>query len=128
MDIDGFKRINDAFGHDVGDEVLKMVARTLSRNVRSGDMVCRWGGEEFVAIVAHLNRSEELMKIAEKLRLLVANSSVSSEEALINPHISVGATLCRADDSEESLLKRADRLMYLSKEKGGNSVSMDQRE
>jgi diguanylate cyclase (GGDEF)-like protein/PAS domain S-box-containing protein len=124
IDIDNFKRINDTFGHDVGDEVLRMVSRTLENNVRSVDLVCRWGGEEFVAFISHIASEDELFSLSEKLRVLVSHSSISSEKELINPHISIGATLATSEDTEDSLLKRADRLMYQSKQRGGNSVTV----
>jgi diguanylate cyclase (GGDEF)-like protein/PAS domain S-box-containing protein len=124
IDIDHFKRINDNFGHDVGDEVLRMVSRTLSHNLRSLDVISRWGGEEFIAIIAHINSSRQLLSVAEKLKTLMERSSISSGDDIINVTISIGATLAAPDDTDDAIVRRADQLMYESKKKGGNSVSV----
>ncbi len=123
IDIDHFKRINDSFGHDVGDEVLRMVTRTLSHNLRSLDVVVRWGGEEFIVIIAHAGSEQQLLSVANKLRALMEHSSISSGDDIIHVTISIGATLAAPDDTDESIVRRADQLMYESKKKGGNSVS-----
>lgn len=123
IDIDNFKRINDVYGHDTGDEVLKMVARTFINNSRPFDTVGRWGGEEFVAII--LNVSEDLLySIANRLRILVEQSSLSADSDNIRVTISVGATFAQQTDTVETLLKRADQLMYQSKIAGRNCVTM----
>ncbi|HUT54225.1 MAG TPA: diguanylate cyclase [bacterium] len=123
IDVDHFKRINDSFGHDVGDDVLRMVARTLSHNLRSFDIIVRWGGEEFIAIIAHIGSEEQLQAVANKLKTLMEHSSISSGDNIIHVTISIGATLAVPDDTDEAIIRRADQLMYESKRKGGNSVS-----
>lgn len=125
MDIDQFKKINDAFGHDVGDEALRMVAQTLSHNLRALDVLVRWGGEEFVAVIAHLATSDHLRAVANKLQKLMEQSSLSSGTDRIRLTISIGATLALPTDTEESIVRRADQLMYQAKKLGGNQVSMD---
>lgn len=122
MDIDLFKAINDTYGHDVGDQVLKMVARTLQANSRSFDVVARWGGEEFLAIIVNVN-NENLHRVAYKLRTLVAKSSLHVGDERIGVTISLGATLARPKDTVESLVKRADQAMYRKKLSGRNQES-----
>lgn len=123
IDIDNFKRINDVYGHDIGDEVLKMIAKTFMNNSRPFDTVGRWGGEEFIAII--LNVSEDLLhSIAKRLRILVEQSSILAGSDIIRITISIGATLAQPDDTIDTLVKRADQLMYRSKIAGRNCVSI----
>jgi len=124
IDIDHFKRVNDTYGHDVGDEVLKMVARTLANSVRPFDVVARWGGEEFVALILNMPKGA-LRSIANRCRALVEASSLPVGQDLVRVTISVGGALARADDIVARLVKRADRLMYESKRAGGNSITVD---
>lgn len=124
IDIDHFKRVNDQYGHDSGDEVLKMLARTLKSCVAEGEVVCRWGGEEFVAILS-VNNNTDLYSASEKLRTLVEQSGYSSGSQKIIVTVSVGATLANPGDTMETLIQRADRLMYQSKKTGRNRVSVD---
>jgi diguanylate cyclase (GGDEF)-like protein/PAS domain S-box-containing protein len=124
IDIDHFKRLNDRYGHDLGDRVLAVVARTLSLSVRPFDMVGRWGGEEFVGILPHTGL-QTLRGIAERLRILVVHSRIAANEDALAVTVSVGGTLARPEDSAETLLKRADLLMYASKENGRNRVTVE---
>ena len=121
FDIDHFKQVNDTFGHDAGDDVLKMVAATTQNAVRSVDMLSRWGGEEFTAIIANVD-SVELRALAEKLRALVSQSKIARDGVNIEVTVSVGATLVNEGDTPETLVKRADGLMYEGKEGGRNRV------
>jgi diguanylate cyclase (GGDEF)-like protein len=122
IDIDDFKTINDKYGHDVGDTVLKMVARTLEANSRSFDIVARWGGEEFLVIVVNVDEAK-LFRVAYKLRTLVSKSSIHVGNESISVAISVGATLPRAEDTIKILLRRADQLMYENKAKNRQRAS-----
>jgi len=124
IDIDHFKDVNDRFGHGVGDEVLKVVSKTMSGVCRSFDLVGRWGGEEFVVIVANIN-AEQLHDLAERYRLLVQYSDLLAEGQRVRVTASIGATLARRDDTVESLLKRADGLMYQSKQAGRNRTTSE---
>jgi len=119
-DIDHFKRINDTYGHLVGDEILKIVANSLSSNVEKTDTVSRWGGEEFIAIV-EVSNLKDLEKIAERLRKVVMTSShqIDSGESL-SVTISIGGTLYQEADSVKSLIDRADQSMYFAKQNGRN--------
>jgi two-component system cell cycle response regulator len=122
MDIDHFKKINDSFGHDVGDEVLREFAVRLASNVRAVDLPCRYGGEEFTVIMPD-TRIEDAARIAERIRRHVAGSPfrVSGGE-LLSVTISIGVASTRGDDTPETLLKRADNAVYAAKAGGRNMV------
>jgi diguanylate cyclase (GGDEF)-like protein/PAS domain S-box-containing protein len=124
IDIDHFKDINDRFGHDRGDEVLKMVAKTLQNSVRTFDVVSRWGGEEYVVVIANVE-GNELTTTANRCRLLVERSSIPTVPSL-HVTISVGATPARTDDTIDSLIKRVDMLMYKSKQAGRNRSTVEE--
>ena len=121
LDIDRFKNVNDTHGHAAGDQVLQMVAKVLAGAIRSYDMVCRWGGEEFVAIVKHVDASL-LGGVAEKLRMLVENSSIDTGTQLVRVTMSIGGTIMRQGDTRDALIRRADGLMYEGKARGRNTV------
>lgn len=121
IDIDNFKHVNDRYGHAAGDDVLRMVARTLAHSARSFDVVGRWGGEEFLVLVANVGR-EELLHTAERFRVLVERSKLPGEHG-IQVTISLGASLARTGESLPGLLSRADRLLYASKAAGRNRVT-----
>jgi diguanylate cyclase (GGDEF)-like protein len=105
----------------MGDEVLKMVSRTLKENIRLSDTAGRWGGEEFLLIFQHLDGSE-LAQIAEKLRVLVETSFLTAKKSNVWVTISMGATMARKGETADSLLGRADQLMYRAKSEGRNRV------
>jgi len=123
IDIDHFKKINDNFGHDVGDEVLREFAVRLASNVRAVDLPCRYGGEEFTVIMPD-TQIEDAERIAERIRLHVAGSPfrVAGGE-LLTVTISVGvAATIGTTDTPETLLKRADSAVYEAKHAGRNRV------
>lgn len=124
IDIDHFKKINDEYGHDVGDRILQMVATALSKNTRESDVVGRWGGEEFIVILPHTSK-EELFLTAERLRKTIEGSSLDLGAEKIRVTISVGGTTAQPNDTIETLVKRADQLMYQSKASGRNRVTTD---
>jgi diguanylate cyclase (GGDEF)-like protein/PAS domain S-box-containing protein len=123
-DVDKFKSINDTFGHDVGDQILKMVAKTLPACLRLFDIVGRWGGDEFVAIVINV-RKKHLHDVAQRFLSLIRSSGIPAEREFLRVTVSVGATRAKPDDTVASVLKRADGLMYRSKALGGDCISMD---
>ena len=123
-DIDRFKEINDTYGHITGDAVLRMVAGTLSENIRAYDLAARWGGEEFLLVIAHV-AGKRLIKIANKLRTLVKNSFVERDGRIISVSVTMGATMASPEETLESLVKRADALMYAGKMSGRNCVIHD---
>jgi len=122
MDVDNLKEINDLHGHDVGDQILKTVALTLSGTGRPFDLFGRWGGDEFVGIIRNVERSE-LRKVGERCRALVEKSYTYVDDSFLRATISVGATVPTSGDTIDSVVKRADSLMYKSKNNGGNCVS-----
>ncbi|MBW3617336.1 MAG: PleD family two-component system response regulator [Proteobacteria bacterium] len=124
VDIDHFKKINDNFGHDVGDEVLREFAVRLASNVRAVDLACRTGGEEFVVLMPE-TQIVDAHRIAERLRLHVAGSPfrVSGGRQLLTVTISIGVSATTAEDvAAGSLLKRADENVYAAKARGRNRV------
>jgi diguanylate cyclase (GGDEF)-like protein/PAS domain S-box-containing protein len=123
IDIDKFKDFNDVYGHDTGDEVLKMVARTFTGSIRNTDVIGRWGGEEFVAVFEGVDELN-LLHLSEKIRMLVETSSIKYNDENIRVTISVGATIFKKDDTGESAIRRADLLMYQSKLGGRNKVTV----
>ncbi len=115
-DVDRFKAINDDFGHNAGDRALQEVASTLIRTLRTTDLVGRWGGDEFMAIVRHVG-SETLGILAERCRALVAQTGFrTNDERLVSIlSVSVGGAIVCPGDSPEALVKRADESMYQDK-------------
>ncbi|MBI9051982.1 MAG: sensor domain-containing diguanylate cyclase [Anaerolineaceae bacterium] len=124
LDIDNFKNVNDTYGHDVGDKVLRMVAQTLNKNLRRSDVIGRWGGEEFLAILYDVNSDIAIRNVAEKLRMLVEFSRLDITEISLSVTISIGATMLSDSDTIESVVNRADQLMYTSKKAGRNQVTV----
>lgn len=127
LDVDNFKDINDHLGHAAGDRALCMLADTLRANLRATDLIGRWGGDEFVVILPD-SSLENLVGVAHKLRSLVERSQftwndASGKEHLVQITISAGATLAGVEDTLESLVQRADQLMYQSKGMGRNQVT-----
>jgi two-component system cell cycle response regulator len=124
IDIDHFKRVNDSFGHDVGDEVLREFAVRLASNVRAIDLPVRHGGEEFVVVMPDTDL-EAARRVAERIRLHVAGSPfrvMDGQEAL-TVTISIGvATSSGPEDQSSTLLKRADEAVYIAKSQGRNRV------
>ena len=125
VDIDHFKKVNDTHGHDIGDKVLIMVSNTFIKNIRASDIIGRWGGEEFLAIIPNINE-EQLYFTANKLRVLVEQSGFPIDSGIVQVTISIGATLAQPKDTAETLLERADKLLYYSKAMGRNRVSIKQ--
>ena len=123
MDIDFFKRFNDTYGHDVGDAVLKLVANTFTANSRAFDVYGRWGGEEFVGVIRSID-AEDLAALGNRMRVLVNQSFLMHDEARLGVSISLGATVAHPDDTAESLIKRADQLLYQSKKEGRNRLTL----
>jgi len=123
LDADGFKNINDSYGHKMGDKVLLMVADTLRRNLRANDSLGRWGGDEFIALVTEVDE-RSLHAVTERLRILVAESRLRIKGVEIGVTVSIGATLAQLNDTADSLFERADALLYQSKRKGGNVVTI----
>lgn len=123
LDIDYFKRINDTYGHDAGDEVLKEFAQRLIISVRAIDIPCRMGGEEFVVIMPDTDADAAQM-IAERVRAQVADTDFGLIQGQsLSVTVSVGvSTLAGLGDTAEAMLKRADEAVYEAKQSGRNRV------
>jgi len=127
MDIDHFKTVNDTYGHDIGDEVLKEFVGRIAANTRGIDLACRYGGEEFVVVMPDTDVSAAYA-IAERLRQTVEANPVKVSRApgLLNVTISIGiAKMEGAEDTAETLLHRADQALYRAKRSGRNRVVAD---
>ena len=123
IDIDHFKLFNDQYGHDIGDRVLKIVAATLSSNLRTFDVVGRWGGEEFLAVIEKID-SEELSSRAEILRQLVETSGLTVDDQPLSVTVSIGGSVASVGETTDQVVKRADECLFQSKEAGRNRCTV----
>ena len=122
IDIDRFKLVNDSAGHQMGDEVLRLVARTLSSNCRGLDTIARWGGEEFTAIITNV-REDELRLVAEKFRTMVEASGLRETAGEpIQVTVSIGGAIARPNETPAELMRRTDEMLYVAKRSGRNRV------
>jgi two-component system cell cycle response regulator len=119
FDIDRFRQANDDHGHEVGDALLKAMAETLERTLRTGDLVGRWGGEEFLVLAPDVDEIA-LRLVAERCRGLIAQSSVATTSSRTAVTVSIGGTLLSNGDSAQSAIHRADDLMSQSTRAGGD--------
>ncbi len=117
IDLDQFKEINDSFGHDVGDTILKQFVTLFKDHLRQTDIFARWGGDEFIAVLPHTNRQEARL-LANRCLKLVRAANYSNNIAL---RISIGATTILETDTPQSLVNRADEALYYVKKHGKNS-------
>ncbi len=123
LDIDHFKKINDTYGHQAGDEVIKTLARVIQKSIRETDLAGRYGGEEFAIILVDSNQSNA-MKVADRIRRLAEAMAVEHEGQLIKFTVSVGISEYRTGITSNMVwLEQADRALYLSKHSGRNCVS-----
>lgn len=117
FDIDDFKKFNDDFGHAVGDEVLKAIAKIVSNSIREHDIAVRWGGEEFLILLPQTD-VEGAMQVSEKIRTAI--ESYESEQIPRQITASFGVTEIIEEDDEDSLLNKADKALYEAKHQGKN--------
>jgi two-component system cell cycle response regulator len=122
-DVDGFKQINDTYGHQAGDEVLCELVRLIESNLRKHDVLGRHGGDEFVLVTEHA-REDGPGLLYERLRAEVAGRSVHTTAGDIPTTISFGVKICETDETEAELLAAADRALYQAKSSGRNRVSI----
>jgi diguanylate cyclase (GGDEF)-like protein len=124
FDLDSLKVINDKYGHSAGDEALRQAGQALAGALRPTDVVGRWGGDEFLAVVNHVDRqilselARRAVRMTERKRL-----EVQGGEVLLS--VSAGATLAQPGESVEAVVQRADALLYCSKSQGGRRATMD---
>jgi diguanylate cyclase len=124
LDIDYFKKFNDEFGHQLGDNVLKSVAGTVKNCIRVSDRVFRYGGEEFVVLLGRIN-SQIATHLAEKICQAVERSYFVHGDKKLKVTVSIGGAIIATDDNELSIFERADKAMYQAKNNGRNQVVMD---
>jgi len=121
IDIDNFKSINDTYGHDIGDEILKELAEILTKLSRNSDVVSRWGGEEFALNLTH-TAIEDALFVAEKLRATIERHTFSNNLKIT---CSFGVSQFRTTDKANDLFKRADKALYEAKNTGKNKVVLE---
>ena len=125
IDIDHFKALNDQYGHDNGDVILQQFATHLSQAIRTGDFVFRYGGEEFLIVLADITQ-EQLPTIAEKIRSLIESVEFKlTDETTVNLTISIGAALHGGHPDYQRTIADADAALYLAKENGRNRVEIN---
>jgi len=121
MDIDHFKQVNDTYGHLKGDEAIHAVAQTLQRRVRDSDVLCRWGGEEFI-LLAHNCPLANALELAETLRAGVAEAAILTPDIGVRVTVSAGVAEALPGEDAAGLIGRADRALYVAKDAGRNRV------
>ncbi|MDX2369912.1 MAG: EAL domain-containing protein [Colwellia sp.] len=120
LDLDGFKHVNDAYGHDMGDELLIALSVRMKAALREGDSLARIGGDEFVAVLADLTKAEDCEPVLERL-LLAASEPLTIADVLLNVSASIGVTFYPQDNVDaDQLMRHADQAMYVAKESGKN--------
>ena len=124
LDIDHFKKFNDEFGHQLGDNVLKLVASTVKNCIRISDRIFMYGGEEFVVLLGRVN-TEIATHLAEKICNEVEKSHLMCGDKKLKVTVSIGGAIITTDDTELSIFERADKAMYRAKNNGRNQVVMD---
>ena len=121
FDIDFFKKVNDTYGHDIGDFVLKNITNIVTSQIRASDIFARWGGEEFILFLPD-TKLKNAIKVAQNLRQKIEEYAFGNVEKIT---CSFGVTTLQDQDSKESFIKRADILLYEAKESGRNCVVSD---
>lgn len=117
-DLDHFKHINDEYGHNIGDEVLKEFTQLVSKNIRQTDVFARWGGEEFVLLLPESDISTAI-EMAKKLRIATEKHQFTDVGKIT---ASFGVTQLMKDDDEKNFINRADEALYIAKDNGRNKV------
>lgn len=124
LDIDDFKRVNDQFGHQVGDKILRFVASTMNKAIRGNDILARYGGEEFAVILPNTH-FEGAMQVAENLRRSVSSRQLTTGtdgKVIGRMTVSIGVGVHQPGESNEALFERIDQLMYQAKQQGKDRV------
>jgi diguanylate cyclase (GGDEF)-like protein len=124
LDLDHFKQVNDRYGHQAGDEVLKQVVSRVASQLRTADSLYRYGGEEFIIILPHTERGGALT-VAERIRRNIGNTDIRlSCDQFVAVTVSIGIAVCPEDAEEDAdqLIEIADKCVYRAKEQGRNRV------
>jgi diguanylate cyclase (GGDEF)-like protein len=121
FDIDHFKKVNDTYGHEIGDYVLQEISAVVTQEIRESDRFGRWGGEEFILILPKLSK-EEALHVSEKLRGKIESHDFKDVGRIT---ISIGVGIFEPSDTKESLLKRVDNALYKAKDEGRNRVVLE---
>lgn len=124
LDVDHFKKVNDTYGHDVGDIVLQWMAQTLQLELRVQDIVARWGGEEFLILLPDTNLNEA-MEIAERLRVKVEKTIVESSPVPLRITFSAGVSNSKPNRNVDQLCKVSDQALYIAKQTRNRVISQD---
>jgi diguanylate cyclase (GGDEF)-like protein len=117
LDLDDFKKVNDKYGHDKGDKVLKSFARLLKKSLRSMDLVARWGGEEFVTLLVNVS-NDNARKIAQKLCHKISKTRIAG----LHLTASLGLSSVKKGQTLMQIIIKADKFMYQAKKRGKNQV------
>ncbi|MGB9768438.1 MAG: GGDEF domain-containing protein [Dictyoglomus turgidum] len=118
IDIDDFKKINDTYGHLIGDMVLEKISKIIRENIRKSDIASRWGGEEFLILLPETNLQNATL-VAEAFRRKIEEANFGIDEKIT---VSVGVANIENNESIDSLIQRADKNLYKAKESGKNKV------
>lgn len=124
IDIDFFKKVNDTYGHQIGDEILKLVSSTMNKQIRKADILARTGGEEFV-ILLHNVDSNGAFILAEKIREIISKTPYTKRKLEINTTVSIGISELNDEDKDlDTLMAKADEALYISKQEGRNCTTI----
>lgn len=127
IDIDFFKRVNDTYGHQIGDEILKLVSSTMNKQIRKADILARTGGEEFVILLHNVDASGAFV-LAEKIRESIFDTPYIKRDYHINTTVSIGISEIENDDDNlDDLVAKADEALYISKQQGRNRSTIYKR-
>ena len=124
FDLDHFKKLNDTYGHECGDVVLSTFGKILNKTVREHDLVGRYGGEEFVAVV-HFNLNRELLQFLKRIKTMVTENSFLYKDKKIKVTFSAGVAIRSSYPTYENALQKADMLLYQAKENGRNKIILE---
>jgi len=124
IDIDNFKVVNDTHGHIAGDKVLIFLGRLLKRTIREGDKVFRFGGEEFLITLNRIN-PEVCHKISDRILRLIRENTLLFKNAQLSVTLSIGATMYKKGDTQESIIERADKALYRAKTTGKDKIEVE---
>ena len=124
FDLDHFKNVNDTYGHECGDVVLSTFGKILNKSIRDHDIVGRYGGEEFIAII-HFNLNRELLQFLKRIKTIVTENSFLYKDKKIKVTFSAGVAIRSSYETYENTVQKADMLLYQAKENGRNKIVLE---